>query len=127
MGSYYKGGTTTYHSISDNIQTTANNYKYEHGYFGDKGKSTKTKNRVIHCDDPVSEAKKFYDTIANGGIEASLENGKGFFTRLKDGTIITYREITSTVDSPAVEINVKKSTDTGGIKTQKIHFEKEKK
>ena len=48
-------------------------------------------------------------------------------TKLKDGTIITYREITSTKDSPAVEINIKQSNDSGGIKNQKIHFEGKKK
>lgn len=55
-----------------------------------------------------------------------MNNGKGFITELKDGTIISYREITSTEGSPAVEINIKKSTDTGGVKKQKIHFEKRK-
>lgn len=127
MGSYFKGGTNTYHSISDNIGHTAENYHYEDGYFGKKGKSTITSNREIDCDNPLNEANKFYNFIANGGIETTLENGKGLSTKLKDGTVITYREITSTLNSPAVEINIKKSTDTGGIKKQKIHFEKEKK
>ena len=56
-----------------------------------------------------------------------MSNGKGYITELKDGTIISYREVTSTEGSPAVEINIKKSTDTGGVKKQKIHFEKRKK
>jgi hypothetical protein len=127
MGSYYKGETVAYHSISDNLQITAKYYKYSNGYFGDKGKSPKNRNREIDCDNPIIVSKNFYDSIANGGIETTLENGKGLITKLKDGTIITYREITSTANSPAVEINIKKSTNNSGIKTQKIHFEKEKK
>ncbi len=85
------------------------------------------KNREIDCDNPVQEAKKFYDSIAFGGIESKLENGKGYLTKLKDGTVITFREITSTEGSPAVEINIKKTSESSGIKSQKIHFEKENK
>ncbi len=126
MGTCYKGGATSYHSIKDNISSTANNYSYNDGYFGDKGKAKNDYYRQIDCSDPVEESKKFYDIIAYGEIEKPMSNGKGFITELKDGTIISYREITSTEGSPAVEINIKKSTDTGGVKKQKIHFEKRK-
>lgn len=127
MGSYYKGGTTSYHSLSDNLTSTTNDYKLYDGYFGNKGTSSKKKNREIDCANPIKEAKTFYDKIANGGIEKPMDNGKGYITTLKDGTIISYREITSTVGSPAVEINIKKSTNSSGIKSQKIHFEEENK
>ncbi|MCF0106641.1 MAG: hypothetical protein HUJ53_07765 [Holdemanella sp.] len=43
-----------------------------------------------------------------------------------DGTIITYREVSSSDGSPAVDINIKKSTDSSGVKSQKIHFVKKK-
>ena len=45
-------------------------------------------------------------------------------TEMSDGSIITYREYQSSDGSPVVDINIKKSTDTGGIKKQKIHFVK---
>ena len=55
-----------------------------------------------------------------------MPNGKGVRTELKDGTIIVYREITSTIGSPAVEINARKSVDNCGLKYHKIHFEKKR-
>lgn len=51
-------------------------------------------------------------------------NGKGHYTKMKDGSILSYREVSSSDGTPAVEINIKKSTDHGGIKYQKIHFAK---
>lgn len=128
MGSFsYKGNTSTYHSISDNVPSMKESYTYNNGYFGKIGKSRVVDIRQIDCSDPIRESKKFYDKLANGGIEEILPNGKGVMTSMKDGTVITYRVITSTEGSPAVDINIKRSSDTGGIKKQKIHFEKENK
>ena len=128
MGSFnYKGNNSTYHSISDNIPSMKESYTYNNGYFGKIGKSRVADIRQIDCSDPIRESKKFYDKLANGGIEEILPNGKGVMTSMKDGTVITYRVITSTEGSPAVDINIKRSSDTRGIKKQKIHFEKENK
>ncbi len=44
--------------------------------------------------------------------------------KMSDGTIITYRRYTRSDNLPAVDINIRKSTDSGGIKSQKIHFVK---
>ena len=126
MGTCYKGGAISYHSIKDNITSTSNSYEYNNGYFGEKGKAKNDFYRQIEASNPIEESKKFYDKIAYGGIEKPMSNGKGYITELKDGTIISYREVTSTEGSPAVEINIKKSTDAGGVKKQKIHFEKGK-
>lgn len=119
MGTYYKGATPTYHTISDNVATTSKKYDYNNGYFGEQGKSSMKKNRQIKCVNPTKESTKFYDSIANGGIEEPLSNGRGLITKLRDGTIITYRKITSTAGSPAVEINIKNSTGSNGVKSQK--------
>ena len=73
----------------------------------------------------MKTARDFYEKIAKGGLEESLSNGKGVSTRMKDGTVIVYREITSTPNSPAVEINIRKIKVNTKIKNQKIHFEKE--
>lgn len=126
MGTY-KGGFPTYRSLRDNLDVTKNNYDYKNGYFGNKGKSSVNDIREIYSDDQFKEAKSFYDKITYGGIETPLANDKGLITKLKDGTIITYREITSTINSPAVEINIRTSKDACGIKNQKIHFEGSKK
>ena len=53
-----------------------------------------------------------------------MNNGKGVYTKMKDGSILSYREVSSSDGSPAVEINIKQSTDHGDIKYQKIHFVK---
>ncbi len=129
MGSYkYKGNTNTYHSLSDNFDSITSSFEYKDGFFGKEGKakSNKKKNyRQINSKDPIKTAREFYEKIAKGGTEEPLSNGKGVKTELKDKTIIVYREITSTPNSPAVEINIKRSTINAKIKSQKIHFEKE--
>lgn len=34
-----------------------------------------------------------------------LGNGKGVYTKMKDGSILSYREVSSSDGSPAVEMN----------------------
>ena len=104
-------------SINENAADMPDGFKpNEYGNFGRPGKNC----RVIECADPVSESAQFYKLIGKGGEIRSMPGKKGSITRLDDGTRITYRVITKTKDSPAVEINIK------GVKTringQKIHF-----
>lgn len=67
--------------------------------------------------------RDFYDTGAYGGIERELDNDKGVRTDMADGTTFTFREVSGSPDrSPAVNISIRRSTDTGGVETQKIHF-----
>ena len=91
----------------------------EYGNFGKPGKNC----RVIKCEDPVSESSEFYEIIGQGGEVRTIPGREGTITKLDDRSQITYRVITTTEDSPAVEINVKK-VDTN-INGQKIHFIKE--
>lgn len=127
MGVSYKGGTFTYHSLSDNIDKVKHDFQCsEAGNFGRRTRNNGT--REYPCSDPVKTAEKFYDEIAYGGVEKVTQTKDGKHERktvyLKDGTIINYREI-STSGPPAVEVNIKKSTESCGIKQQKIHFIKE--
>ena len=46
-----------------------------------------------------------------------------FIIKSADGTIITFRPTTKSYSNPGVDINVIKSTNSEGLKTQKIHFE----
>ena len=69
----------------------------------------------------------FYDII----IESDIYNKKtgeviGQKTKLADGSIISWRDVSSSDGTPAVEINIEQSTSNGGVKQQKIHFVKEK-
>lgn len=104
-------------------------YNCNEGYFGHKG--TGKDIRVIECDNVYDTCKNFYDKIAYGGMEniSFTRDGKHYMyqAKMRDGSIVTYREFTSTEDSPAVSISIKGSTDTGGIKKQKIHFVKRRK
>jgi len=123
MGHGYKGDTGHHYSITENLSSLTSSYDYHNGYFGEKGQGRDFV-RNISSADPVKTVQEFYDKAAHGGIERPMTNGKGHYTKMKDGLILSYREVSSSDGTPAVEINIKKSTDHGGIKYQKIHFVK---
>lgn len=85
--------------------------------------------RNIASIDPKSTAKEFYDKITYGGIETNIYNKDGEIvgkkSKLADGSVVSWREISSSDGSPAVEINIEKSVNNANIKQQKIHFVKE--
>ena len=130
MGTGYKGNADHYHSISENLPVMKEKYSYNNGYFGENGQSKKNnKVRNIFSDAPSATAQKFYDTLAYGGKEEPNYNIKtvkqnGMKTTLSDGSVITWRNISHSDGSPAVDINVERSSDSDGIKQQKIHFVK---
>ncbi len=103
MGHGYKGNTGYHHSITENLPSLISEYDYHNGYFGDKGKGRDFV-RNIKSDDPVKTAQAFYDKAAHGGIEHQMENGKGVYAKMKDGSILSYREVSSSDGTPAVEI-----------------------
>jgi hypothetical protein len=41
---------------------------------------------------------------------------------MADGTIISYRQVSKSDGTSVVEINIRYSTNAGGLKYQKIHF-----
>ncbi len=129
MGFNYKGGADHYHSIGENVSGLSKDYPLSNGYFGTKGDSKDNSIRHIESSDPAATAKDFYDKAAHGGKEEDIldKNGniKGATTKMADGTIITWREVSSSDGSPAVDINIKHSDDSSGLKGQKIHFVKE--
>ncbi len=124
MGTY-KGGSPTYRALQENYDKIKESYPVNNGYIGNVGLSGNSHKREIITEDPAGEAQKLYDKIAYGGIESDLPNGKGKKTVMKDGSIITFRLITSTKGSPAVDINIDHSTTSNSFKTQRIHFTKE--
>ena len=119
MGTGFKGGTTTQHSISDNISSLKSNYSYSNGYFGVQGQG-RSHTRNIISKNPVETAKSFYNTAAKGGTETSRGNLK--YSKMADGTIISYRQVSKSDGTSVVEINIRYSTNAGGLKYQKIHF-----
>lgn len=89
----------------------------EHGHFGRKGNGRRV--RVVESSDPVADARAMYEELSKGGCEKLLPNGKGIKTEFDDGTTIVFREITSTSNSPAVEIQ---DSASPFIQDQKVHF-----
>ncbi len=122
MGTTYKGYSTYFRSVGQNILPASTKYKYLNGRFGTNSPSTGNQTRLITSSNPLQTAKDFYDIIAYGGLEKTYENGARKITQMSDGTIITWRRTSSSDGSPVVEINITDSSHTGGIKKQKIHF-----
>lgn len=120
----YKGGITYHHSITDNLPSLKSKYPISNGYFGNRGDSTKERTRHIESKNPISTSIDFYNKLTHGAIEKKLPNGKGTVAKLEDGTIVSYRKISSSDGSPAIDINIKRSKNSGGVKQQKIHFVK---
>jgi hypothetical protein len=110
-------------SPNNNISSLSNLYDYNsnNGLFGKRGKNA----QIIYSSNQIETSHDFFEKISKGGINSKLTNGKGDRVDFSDGTIITYRVITSTKESPAVDIKVVKRSK-GGISSQKIHFIKEK-
>ena len=124
MGTAYKGNSNYYRSIDQNILHTSAKYRYFNGYFGDNSKHGSDRTRNISAIDNLKTANDFYDNIAFGGKE-QIVNDNMHITRMADGTVITMRKVSHSDGSPVVDINIKPSIRTGGVKSQKIHFVQE--
>lgn len=121
MGTGFKGNSPTYRTIGENISDVSKNYNFSKGYFGENSPHGKEPTRNISSDDALKTAKDFYDRLAYGGMEDKV-SGNMSITRMADGTIITMRKVSHSDGTPAIDINIEKSSGAGGIKRQKIHF-----
>ena len=67
----------------------------------------------------MADSKIFYDKIARGGVESPIKdkngNVKGHLSKMADGSIVSWREVSNSDGSPAVDINIERSSDSGGI------------
>ena len=124
MGTSYKGNSKYYRSVGQNILLSASKYGFSNGYFGNNSKHGNDRTRNITALDNLVAAKDFYDKIAFGGKE-QIVNESMNITRMADGTVITMRKTSHSDGTPVVDINIKPSTHTGGVKGQKIHFVQE--
>ena len=106
-------------SIEKNAEAMKDEYPYSSaGYFGKEGSSSKV--RIIKSDNPLGSALDFFRKIAKGGKVEKMDNKKVRKRILDDGTVIVFRIITKTPNSPAV--NIKIVNPKSKFKTQKIHF-----
>ena len=134
MGS---GNSSLYQNTYGANQSSKNNtlefkraFGYDNGLFGVRSLRKDAGNDVrnIVSSTPVRTAKYFYGTLSHGGKEEirpiNNRHGKGEMriSTMPDGTVLTYRKYSSSDGSPVVEINIKRSTSSGGVVSQKIHF-----
>lgn len=121
MGTCFKGGASYYRSIGQNVLIASKSYQYSNGYFGNNSTHGNIHTRNITSEDTISVANDFYKKISYGGVE-QVVNSNLSITRMHDGTVITKRIISHSDGTPVVDINIKGSSHSGGIKQQKIHF-----
>lgn len=126
LGTGYKGNSKYYRSIGQNIMIAASKYAYSNGRFGVSSHHGGASTRNITAIDNLAAAIDFYDKIAYGGKE-SIVNDNLRITRMADGSIITMRKVSHSDGTPVVDINIERSTHTGGLRKQKIHFIQEDK
>ena len=92
------------------------------GRFGAKSATSRGDVRVFECTDPARTAYTFAQKASRGFVSMTPIQGKGYIMRMNDGTLITYRYISSSADrSPVVELKIK---NLKRVRTQKIHFVK---
>lgn len=121
---HYVGRKQEARSLEDNLRSTTASFGLTNGYFGVKGSSVGV--REIHSRNHEATAKEFFNKIARGGLLDLKTISGGVVSRLQDGTVVSYRKITSSDNSPAVEIRFRKLNEKFGVRDQKIHFVQDK-
>jgi hypothetical protein len=119
------GGTTALrggHTLGDNISELKSKFPTNSkGEFGKRGKGRKH-TRNIESDNPARTAAEFAGIASRSPVSSVPIEGKGMVYRMRDGSVITHRYVSSSKDkSPVVELKVK---NVSGVKSQKIHFVK---
>ena len=122
MGEDNTGNTFPTSGLLNNVDGMLRLYPINNGLFGVQGLSRDPSIRNIVSDAPLETATDFYLRISSGGVEQPLLGGNGVRTTLVDGSVITFRKVSTSDGSPAISINVRRSTGSGEIRSQKIHF-----
>lgn len=109
-------------NVSDAVIVEKNVVKYEpnaSGYYGVPGSGSKVRNLPGNKD----TAKDLFTDLSEGYVSEKkrVSNGAEMTIRtMRDGTTITYREVSSSDGTPVVEIH-----NSRALKEQKIHFVEE--
>ena len=118
------GGTSAPHTFADNLAPLERKYPLSpSGYFGTKGQG-RSFVRHISSGNPIATANDFYKIATKDFVSEQKYGDKVKVAKMRDGTTVSIREVSSSDGSPAVEIKI---SSPGRVKDQKIHFVKEKK
>lgn len=82
-------------------------------------RSPRLRPAALYSDDPSATARLFYDTLGRGGQVRRIE--RGYIRTFDDGTHITYRPVSRSDGSPAIQISVQ-NPRSPLARYQKIHF-----
>lgn len=106
-------------SIEENLHQLKAFYPFTaEGKWGVPSKRKGSKGiRIIYSEDQYKAADHFWSILKQGGITSDIPN-HGKRVDFLDGSIATYRVITSSKESPTIQYTIK------GNKQVKIHFEK---
>ena len=114
-------GGNDHHAFADNLPDLIREFPLARGHFGKPSEKTHSVARIIESPTPLKTAEKFYRLATAGAVERR-DQGGFHLAKLKDGSFITFRVVSSSPDrSPAVDLNI---TPPKSIKTTKIHFVK---
>ncbi len=118
------GSASSAHTLNDNLPKLTKKYPLKNGYFGTPASKKDNFVRHIASKDPLGTAKEFYKLATKKHETAKPMPGeKGKVAKMRDGTRITIRPVSSSPDkSPAIDI---RRVSSGQVKAQKIHFIKD--
>lgn len=106
-------------SVDNGLNKMAQKYPVSPaGNFGKKGKGRNV--RVIESNNQYSAAESFWHALSEGAKVKSVGKNKGLLVKFSDGSSAMYRVVTSTANSPAIQIKV--FSKNSKYKSQKIHF-----
>ena len=121
-GFLHTSGAERERTLLDNIPQTTQAFPLTpDGLFGTPGRNNGV--RHIVSTDPIATSIRFYGLLSEGGT-VLRQTEKIVVRRMGDDAFVTWRLVSSSDGSPAVDINM--SRVVGGIvRTHKIHFTKE--
>ena len=122
-GFLHTSGARRGRTLLDNVLQTTREFPLTvDGLFGNAGNNSGV--RHIESRDPIATSHKFYGLLTDGG-ETLRQTTTMTIKKMSDGAIVTWRLVSSSDGSPAVDINMSRVVG-GVVRTHKIHFIKER-
>ena len=121
-GFQHTSGAERGRTLLDNLPQTTRDFPLTpDGLFGTPGYNNGV--RHIASADPIATSIRFYGLLVEGG-EVLRQSSTIVVKRMGDDAFVTWRLVSSSDGSPAVDINMSRVVG-GVVRTHKIHFTKE--